>query len=113
MARLKNLSLVNKMNTLSLTALHAAAAHGYEAMVRLLLLNGARVDEPSRDEGITPIYLAVRWGYNGIVQILLDAGVDVNKPGRKVTPLLYYAAILGHEAVVETLLDKGYVFSGH
>ena len=111
MARLKNSSLVNKRNKLGLTALHAAAARGHEDIARLLLLHGARVDEPSGTL-ITPIYLAVRWGYNGIVQILLDAGAKVNKPGRPGVPLLYHAAKRGHEAVVKTLLDKGYVFLG-
>lgn len=111
MARLKKSSLVNKRNEWGWTALHAAAERGHEAMVRLLLLNGARVDESGREKVITPLRTAVSYGHNGIVQILLDEGAKVNISVTHGMPLLCLAAQRGHDAVVKSLLDKGYVFS--
>ena len=57
------------------TPLSAAAYHGHDAVVRLLLEAGA--DKEATDEwGQTPIIWAYRFGREAVVQLLLEAGSE-------------------------------------
>lgn len=62
------------------TALHLAAKHGKETIVRLLLAHGARVD-PEDSRGKTPLSWAAQSGHEAVVKLLLEAGA---KPARNV-----------------------------
>ncbi|KAL6901148.1 ankyrin repeat-containing domain protein [Trichoderma evansii] len=88
------------------TPLSWAAEHGHEAIVKLLLENGADINM-GRDELIpTPLGWAAQNGHEAIVRLLLENGADIdwgNIGGR--TPLIR-AIVKGREAVVRLLLEK-------
>ena len=89
------------------TPLSLAAASGYEAVLRLLLDEGA--DFESRDcDGRTPLSYAAASGYETIVLLLLHKGADIESLSSSSgwTPL-FWAAANGREVVVRLLLDKG------
>ncbi|XP_076866252.1 LOW QUALITY PROTEIN: protein TANC2 [Brachyhypopomus gauderio] len=98
---------INNFDTLwGETALTAAAGRGMLEVCRLLLEQGAAVDQPNR-RGIVPLFSAVRQGHCQIVELLQNHGEDVNvtdKQGR--TPLMV-AASEGHLNTAEFLLAQG------
>ncbi|RYP69565.1 hypothetical protein DL771_006080 [Monosporascus sp. 5C6A] len=83
-----------------------AVAKGFEAVVRLLLKNGA--DPEARDEsGPTPLMRAVKSGHVAVVKLLLEKGAYLEaKDGYGKTPLSW-SAENGHEAVIKLLIEKG------
>lgn len=64
-----------RVNQSGWSALHYAAVKGQTPVIKLLLSNGAAVNEPSPD-GDTPLILAVRSGEVDSVQALIQAGAD-------------------------------------
>ena len=58
----------------------AAYGRGGAAMAKLLLKEGAEVDERSSG-GYTPLIIAAGRGYTDIVKVLLEAGADVHAVG--------------------------------
>lgn len=86
------------------TPLFAAIRSGKEAMVKLLLENGADVAVP-KDGSPRPLYIAAKNGHEAIVQLLLDHGADADEPTSPTA--LHAAAKHGHEAVVRLLLIYG------
>lgn len=60
------------------TPLHYAAASGDDAIARLLLQHGARLDarSPPASGGFTPLMMAAREGHDASARLLLDAGAD-------------------------------------
>ena len=89
------------------TSLSWAAARGHEAVVRLLLEKGAKL-EAKDSNGRTPLSWAAELGHEAVVKLLLEKGPKLeakdDKYGR--TPLSW-AAANKHEAVVKLLLEKG------
>lgn len=81
-----------------------AVSGGKEAVVRLLLDNGADVN--SERSWFRPLTTAAERGNEAMVRLLLDNGADVN-PGGTITSPLSAAAGDGHEAVVRLLLENG------
>ena len=57
------------------TPLHAAAAYGYAAIVRLLLAEGAKAGEVGPN-GNTALIYAAQEGHAEVVRVLLRAGAD-------------------------------------
>jgi ankyrin repeat protein len=98
--------LVNCQGWLNSTPLLVAVDHNDQAMVRLLLENGA---DPNSDcLSITPLAMAAARNQVAVVETLLAARVDVNQRAyqpRK-TPL-HLAAEFGHTRIVEILLTAG------
>ncbi|KAK2790234.1 hypothetical protein FQN52_005731 [Onygenales sp. PD_12] len=86
--------------------LFSAVRNGDEAMVRLLIKEGAVVDSLDKDN-TTPLSLAATAGYESIAKLLIDRGAAVDSAGTgNETPLLF-AARNGHEKVVRLLIDRG------
>ncbi|CZR58258.1 uncharacterized protein PAC_08149 [Phialocephala subalpina] len=95
-----------KVSTLRDSWLFRAAKEGQQAVVRLLLENGAEL-ETKDGYSQTPLSWAARKGHEAVVKLLLDKGAELEtKDGYSQTPLSW-AARNGHEAIVKLLLDKG------
>jgi len=75
-----------------------------EAMMKLLLDNGADVDA-SPPHGQTALHNAAEFCHEGMVKILLEHGADVNCRDAVGRTALHYAATNSCEAVVRLLLD--------
>jgi ankyrin repeat protein len=87
-------------------AITAAAYTGHEAVVRLLLDEGADVNVQGRYFG-TALQAASLIGHEVIVRLLLDRGADVNVQGGLYGTALQAASLIGHEVIVRLLLDRG------
>ena len=85
------------------TCLHFACKHGAKATVKPLLEAGL---DPMKESklGKTPFYEAVESGDYETVSLLLDAGANADDITRG-TPAILRAASLGHEKIVEVLLN--------
>ena len=76
------------------------AIEGNSAMVRLLLDNGADIDE-----GLLG-FIASR-GHYSVAKLLINNGVDVNEIDQDKSTPLHHAAQQGHLPVAKLLIDKG------
>jgi ankyrin repeat protein len=88
--------------------LHFAARKGHDNIVKLLLDNGADMEETDKD-GNTTLLIAVLNGHEAIVKLLLDNGADVKAVTKAGRSALYCAAYFGYAKVVEILLNTGIV----
>jgi ankyrin repeat protein len=101
----------DKMNLLGMfpvtPLLMLATTHRTEA-VRVLLDEGARVDEAD-DDGITILSWAAIANRVEMARLLIQRGADVNHVDKKgMTPLLYAASIdFGDSAMIDLLLRSG------
>ncbi|KAM0521165.1 hypothetical protein ACHAPE_002638 [Trichoderma viride] len=89
------------------TPLWWAIDNEHEAIVRLLLENGADIETKDQhmDRG-TPLLQATEKGHEAIVRLLLEKGADIKaKDYSRQTPLRM-AAKNGHEAIVRLLLER-------
>lgn len=112
-----------------LTALHCATECRHESVARLLIRNGAEVENKCRasirtDFGLelkatpTPLHLASFSGHEAIVRLLLKEGVSVHtRSGSQVDKelswpyadwnALHWAIVSGNREVLQLLLDHG------
>ncbi|KAL7379306.1 hypothetical protein ABVT39_025845 [Epinephelus coioides] len=88
------------------TALTAAAGSGRLSVCRLLLDQGAAVEQGNR-RGVTPLVSAVRRGHWQVVELLLSHGVEVNTMDQQGRTALMTAASEGHVTSAQLLLDHG------
>ena len=90
------------------TPLVLAAMNGREAIVKILLKQGVKIDSKDSKGNRTPLLYAAIWGHVAIVKLLLGSGAEIDSTdsehGR--TPLSY-AAEYGHTAVIKLLLENG------
>ncbi|KAF7588227.1 hypothetical protein BBP40_005978 [Aspergillus hancockii] len=88
------------------TALHIAAEKGYEAIVTVLLMQGA-IDARNED-GLTALHYAVMGGHTEIAERLIQkfGNIETRDSHMGWTPL-HYAADCGHQVVVDLLLRNG------
>jgi len=85
-----------------------AARLGHEAVVKLLLEKGAKIETKSK-YGLTPLSWAAESGHELVVKLLLDKGAELEtKDKYGLTPLLW-AARKGYEVIVKLLLEAGNV----
>ncbi|KAF5983311.1 ankyrin protein [Fusarium bulbicola] len=82
-----------------------AVENEHEAIVRLLIENGAEVDY-STTLGFTPILHATRANNENIVRLLLENGANPDPLQHMSTPLLS-AAVRGYDPIVRLLLETG------
>ena len=71
---------VNVVDSSFGTALTAACSKGYEAIVRLLLQNGADIEATGGTGRFTALLKACCGEYESIVRLLLDAGAEASRP---------------------------------
>ncbi|XP_031732098.1 protein TANC2 isoform X3 [Anarrhichthys ocellatus] len=88
------------------TALTAAAGSGRLAVCRLLLDQGAAIEQCNR-RGMAPLFSAVRRGHLQVVELLLSHGVEVNMVDQQGRTALMTAASEGHMNTAQLLLDHG------
>ncbi len=100
-------SLANERDTDQVTPLANAALAGNDEIVKLLVENGAKIDQGTQDNR-TPLMLAVFGRHPDIIDYLLKNGADVNAAtkSKNITPLIV-AAERGDQAIVKKLLDAG------
>lgn len=111
-------SAIQSHGPIKYTALHLAAMaeHGGEAIIRLLLDNGADTDAVNLYNR-TPLHCAAMCGRDRAAKLLLDSGADPNSLENvifygRVTPL-YWAAKRGHYNTFKVLLDNdAEIYSG-
>ncbi|KAK2783534.1 hypothetical protein FQN53_009157 [Emmonsiellopsis sp. PD_33] len=85
--------------------LQAAAAHGYEQIVRMLLRVGAQNNTSNPGgEFISAIEAAVVRGHTNVAKLLLEQGVDVESCGKDSRNILELASYHGHYDAVKLLL---------
>jgi ankyrin repeat protein len=61
------------------TPLIAAACNGHINVVRLLLENGAAIDQGKSNDGATALHLSAHYGHAAVVRLLLQNGAAVNR----------------------------------
>ena len=93
----------NTVNEKGEAALLTAARDGSPAMIKALIQGRAKVNIRN-EHGDSPIMLAALAGNLASVKSLREARAEINHPGW--TPL-QYAAINGHNAVIDYLISSG------
>ncbi|OHW99989.1 ankyrin repeat protein [Colletotrichum incanum] len=94
---------IEAQNANDFTPLSVAARHGREAIVRMLVEQGADVDTMS-NEYCTPLHQAASEGHDGVVRILIAAGADVDLQDKDDQTPLHAGVMFEHETVVASLL---------
>ena len=89
------------------TPLHIAARQGQTAVAKLLIANGAYVDEAEASDLHTSLYDAAKNGHISVAQLLLTEGANVNARAAKGYTPLHVVALGGHVDVVKLLLSNG------
>lgn len=92
------------------TALVTAVSRGHEEIVRLLLKNGARPNQPGNPNSVClPLHTAAYLGHVKIVKILLGNGASVVVQGGCYRFALTAAAAGGRTRIMGLLLERGAV----
>ena len=102
----KRLYHLRKRDGYRMTALMWAAAQGHEAVIRLLLEEGADINANKKSGGTTLMEAANKRD-EIIVRLLLEKGADVNLKDTSGRTALSIAANIGYETTVRLLLEKG------
>ena len=97
---------ISSLQNMGFPPLHMAAAGGHDAVIAVLLDNGADVNQVAVD-GWSPIHFAVHNGHDAAVAVLLDKGANINHLNNDGYSPVYRAAKNGHETVVALLIDRG------
>ena len=86
--------------------LHVASIWRLEAVVKLLLNEGAEVDSKDKT-GRTPLSWAAAMGFKAGVELLLNQNAEIDSNDEIGWTPLVHALAIGHDAVVKLLLEKG------
>jgi len=93
-----------KTNPYGFTALIISSMWGNDGVTRLLLDNGARVNDKD-DQGNTSLIYASQFGHIEIIRMLLTSSARVNDVNEDGKNALYNASILGYDDIVELLIS--------
>ena len=97
---------INQTGYLGETALSAACNMGHKDIVELLLKTpGVEVDTAPNPSQRTPLIQACQKGYVDIARLLLNHGANPDLPDKQGKTALDYAFEMGHENVIELLLN--------
>jgi len=103
---------VNVKDDEGISALYYAAGDAEDKIVKILIDNGANVDEKSPKYGTTPLMSAIDRGKSeqriAIVTLLIERGADVNAKSKTLeqTPLIH-AAQYNQKTITKILIDNG------
>ena len=70
---------VNYLDNNNQSPLNAASAHGHAYLVKMLISNGADVNNKTTNFGVSPLYAASLYGHADVVKILLSKGATIDK----------------------------------
>jgi len=92
----------------SRTALHLAAQAGHGTLARILLENGADMQQRS-SSGDTAFFIAIKTGHAALVKLFLENGASVHEKSNRLSGIspLYMAIRYGHPDVVKELIKAG------
>lgn len=85
------------------SALDVAAQRNHVDIVKLLIREGADVDDK---DGKAPLHYAAEQGHDSIVKLLINEGANVNATDYRERIPLHYASRWGHLAVVKLLFSN-------
>ncbi len=88
-------------------SLQAAVVANDLESVKILLAEGADVDEKEAASGSTPLITAALFGNADIAKVLIDAGANINAKNNDGSTALHTAAFLCHPEVLKLLLAHG------
>ncbi|KAI9990357.1 hypothetical protein PInf_021167 [Phytophthora infestans] len=92
------------MNTkLMQSPLHIASKHGYHSIAKLLLQQGAQVDQLDSFHR-TPLMVAARYGHSDITALMLDHGAGIFQLDNVKNSGLHLAAFSGSSTIASQLL---------
>ena len=103
---------VNVKDDEGISALYYAAGDAEDKIVKILIDNGANVDEKENEYGTTPLMSAIDRGKSeqriAIVTLLIERGADVNAKSKTLeqTPLIH-AAQYNQKTITKILIDNG------
>jgi ankyrin repeat protein len=88
------------------TVLHLAAQGGYEALARMLLENGADMQQKS-SSGQTAFFMAIKAGHTAVVKVFLENGASVHERSNKISGVTPLAMALRHrhKDIVKLLIE--------
>lgn len=104
------IDLSSVMNQEGYTPLIIACEKGFEAIVKLLLDHGAKIDGTTADGYFTPLRMAALSGHAHLVSMLLEQGAplwDTQSQVAEHQSALFVAAEFGRVDVVKVLLKYG------
>jgi len=96
---------INGTSEEGFTALHQAALHGSNKIIKLLLAKGAAVDCLSRQKA-TPLHLAATKDHVRAAELLLEKGAFVDAQDRSQRTPLHYACLFGHAKIIQLLISN-------
>ncbi len=101
-----NKSDVNTVDSWGRVPLHWAARYGHMDVAKLLIENGANVNEKTV-KNWTPLHMAAEHGFPDVVHVLLSKGAEINSKNNNGRTALHMAAQNGHLEVAKILADNG------
>ncbi|CAM2862814.1 ankyrin repeat domain-containing protein [Legionella worsleiensis] len=97
---------LNQTNN-GLSLLEIATRNRNLEMIHFLLNAGAKIENATKEQRITPLHLAAKRGYVDVVKLMLSKEINPDLKGYNNKSPIYYATKKGHDAVVKCLLDAG------
>ncbi len=97
---------LNATDCMGWTALHYAAKSGSLECVKLLIKNGAKIDQANVDDQ-TPLRFAAQSGHFDCMKYLLDNGAELNKKNQYGSTVLHFAVMGGNSECINYLIDNG------